>query len=409
MTALTSVAEAVAVLLAAAPRPGPAAENPPLAEALGRVLAAPVQAVVSAPPVDNSAVDGFAVRLGDTSLDRRLPVSQRIAAGQAAQPLQRGTAARIFTGAPIPPGADAVVMQEHAEVDGLLVQFSRLPGSGANIRARGQDFAAGASVLMPGQVLRAQDIALAAAAGARHLPVVPRPKVAFFSTGDELMDVGQPDTLQAGDGSRIFDSNRPLVHALLTGLGCEPIDLGMVPDEREATASALRRAAARADLVLTTGGASVGEADHLVQVLRDAGALRLWRLAIKPGKPFAHAMLEGRPVLCLPGNPAAVLVGMLILCRPFLLRMQGVADVAPAGIPIPAGFALGSGQRETYLRVRLSVDGRGAPRLECHPNQSSGVLTAAVWADGLARVPAGAQVAVGDPLTYLPFSALARL
>ena len=394
---LISVEDALQRLLAWAEQtPIGDPEAVPLAQADGRVLAAPLLAGLDLPPWDNSAMDGYALRLADWQ-GEPLTVSQRVLAGGAPQPLQPGTCARIFTGAPLPDGADCVEMQENTEVlaDGC-VRFLEALRPGRNIRPRGQEVRNGETVLAAGTRLGPIELALAASLGSDTLIVRRRPRVALLSTGDELVEPGQP--LGAG---QIYNSNRRLLAAWLTRLGCEVRDAGILADDLQATRTALA-GLGDVDLILSTGGVSVGEADFLGQVLREAGELALWKLAIKPGKPLTCGHYQGVPVLGLPGNPASTLVTFGLLARPYLLRRLGVEAVEPLGFDVPAGFAWErAGKRREYLRARLE-QGRAVP----HPNQSSGVLRSAAWADGLVEVREERTFVEGAPVRFIPFSEL---
>jgi molybdopterin molybdotransferase len=366
------------------------------AEARGRVLAADLVSPVDVPPADNSAMDGYALRAADAGA--LLPVTQRIPAGSVPTPLAAGEAARIFTGAQVPAGADTVVMQEHTElVDGQL-RVTQPVTAGAHVRRRGEDVRAGAVVLPAGTRLDAVSLGLAATAGAAQLTVTRRPRVAVFSTGDELVMPGEP--LPPG---AIYNSNRFTLRALLEGLGCEVVDLGIVPDKLDATRAALREAASRADVILTSGGVSVGEEDHLRPAVQAEGRLDLWAIAIKPGKPFAYGRVGEAHFIGLPGNPVSSLVTFLVLVRPFLLKLQGASRLAPRGYRIPAGFDWPKpDKRREFLRVRLDE----ASGLALFGNQSSGVLTSAFWADGLVDNPAGQAFKAGDAVRFIPFSEL---
>lgn len=394
---LISVEDALQRLLAWAEQaPLDGQETVPLAQADGRVLAAPLLAGLDLPPWDNSAMDGYALRLADGQ-GEPLPVSQRILAGSAPQPLKPGTCARIFTGAPLPPGADCVEMQENTEVlaDGR-VRFLEALRPGRNVRPRGQEVRTGETLLAAGSQLGPIELALAASLGSDTLTVRRRPRVALLSTGDELVEPGQP----LGPG-QIYNSNRRLLAAWLMRLGCEVRDAGILADDLQATRAALA-GVGEVDLILSTGGVSVGEADYLGQVLREAGDLALWKLAIKPGKPLTCGHYRGVPVLGLPGNPASTLVTFGLLARPYLLRRLGVEAVEPLGVEVPAGFAWErAGNRREYLRARLE-QGRAVP----HPNQSSGVLRSAAWADGLVEVREERTFAEGAPVRFIPFSEL---
>ncbi len=392
---LLPVEEALGRLLALAEAtPIDAREIVSLAAADGRVLATDLVAGLDLPPWPNSAMDGYALRLADWQ-GEPLAVSQRILAGQAPEPLQPGSCARIFTGAPLPAGADTVEMQENAEIlaDGR-VRFLEPIKVGQNVRPQGQETRAGEVVLPAGTRLGPVELGLAASLGCAVLVVRRRPRVAVVSTGDELVEPGQP----LGPG-QIYNSNRSLLCAWLQRLGCEVRDAGILPDDAQRTREALA-ALGDADLVLSTGGVSVGEADHLGQVLREEGELALWKLAIKPGKPLTCGHFRGVPVLGLPGNPASTLVTFALLARPYLLRRLGVQRVAPLSVEVAAGFAWSKpGKRREYLRARLE-NGRAV----LYPNQSSGVLRSAAWADGLVEVLEERSYAEGDVLRFIPLS-----
>ena len=400
---MLSYEEALEKLLAAA-SPVSDVRVQPLTAALGRVLAAAQRSTVAAPPLDNSAMDGYALRVADLPVPGTcLPVVQRIPAGTVGTPLQPGTAARIFTGAPVPAGADAVVMQELcAHGDGGVV-INHAPQRGENIRRAGEDIAAGAEILPAGIRLRPQDIALAASAGLPALPVFRRVRVGVFFTGDELVQPGEP--LPPG---AIYNSNRYALRALLEGLGCEVRDLGTVPDTLVATREALRRAAADNDLIVTSGGVSVGEEDHVKPAVEAEGALEMWKIAIKPGKPLAFGSVrkEGGGeafFIGLPGNPVSAIVTFLVMVRPFLLRLQGVADVAPHSFALRADFDWPRPDaRLEFLRVRMNGEGG----VDLHPNQGSGVVTSLVWGDGLVVNPPGQAIARGDSVRFIPFAEL---
>ncbi len=379
-------------------------------DALGRVLAAEVRSQLDVPPHDNSAMDGYALRLADLPADGTvLPVSQRVPAGSVPLALEPGTAARIFTGAPVPAGADAVQMQEHCEAvagDGLgAVRVVDRPAPGAAIRRRGEDVQAGSVVLAAGHRLDPAALGLAATVGAASLTVARRVRVALFSTGDELAMPGEP--LKPG---AIYNSNRFTLRGLLQQLGCEVEDLGIVPDTLDATRAALRAAAARADLILTSGGVSVGEEDHLRPAVLAEGQLDLWQMAIKPGKPLAFGAVrrpgqDGRQAwfIGLPGNPVSSFVTFLLAVRPVILRLQGAAALAPQAYPLRADFDwLKADKRREFLRARLNADGG----LALFANQGSGVLSSAVWGDGLVDVPPGTPIRSGDTVRFIPFSAL---
>ncbi|MBK7674905.1 MAG: molybdopterin molybdotransferase MoeA [Candidatus Accumulibacter sp.] len=375
----------------------------PTLAAAGRVLARAQAATVDAPPLDNAAMDGYALAVADVpQLASCLPVSQRIVAGSVGTRLQPGTAARIFTGAPIPAGADAVVMQELCQHGADSVMINHLPRVGDHIRRAGSDIAAGSEILPAGQRLRPQDTALAASVGIAELPVFRRLRVAVLFTGDELRMPGE--ALPPG---AIYNSNRFLLSALLDRLGCVVRDLGQVADDLAATRRALREAAHDNDLVLSSGGVSVGEEDHVKAAVELEGRLEMWKIAIKPGKPLAFGQITSLgcevPLIGLPGNPVSCLVTFLTLVRPLLLKMQGVREVIPPAYLLRADFDwLRPDARREFLRARSNIDGG----VDLFPNQASGVLSSAVWADGLVDKPAQQVIHRGDRVRFLPFSAL---
>lgn len=398
---LMPVEQALQLLLEhAASQPALGTEQVSLNAALGRILAKPIEATLDVPPWDNSAMDGYALHSTDiaTALEHGLPISQRITAGTAPAPLQPGTCARIFTGAPLPEGADTVEMQENTQLNSnALMQLLQPLTPGANVRPRGQDISAGSRVLEAGTRLRAQDLGLLASIGIAELTVVRPLRVAVASTGDELREPGEP----LGPG-QIYNSNRYTLIGLLQALGLVIIDAGILPDDPEQTRARLRALADQADLIITSGGVSVGEADFLGQVLREQGQVNLWKLAIKPGKPFTLGSFDSTPVIGLPGNPAAVLVTFVLLVKPWLLQRQGVTDVAPLSLSLPAGFDWPrAGKRDEYLRARLEA-GQVVPA----GNQSSGVLSSASQASGLLLIPASQAPRRGEAVQFLPFSGL---
>ncbi|MBT8048170.1 MAG: molybdopterin molybdotransferase MoeA [Xanthomonadales bacterium] len=366
-----------------------------LIDACGRTLADSIIAPIDVPPADNSAMDGYALRHADGQNGRvAIPVSQRITAGSVPQGLQPGSAARIFTGAEIPPGADTVVMQEHCEEENNAVRILKLPAAGANIRRRGQDLATGQQVLQRGLRLRSQDLGLAASLGIARVPVYRRLRVAVMSTGDELRDPG--DELQPG---QIYNSNRFTMRSQLAEWGFDVLDMGVARDDPAAVREVLQESARQADVVITSGGVSVGEEDHVRDVVESLGAIDLWRIAIKPGKPFAFGHIMGKPFIGLPGNPVSVFVTLLVIARPYLFACQGIADPVLAPMRQTARFSHKVSQREDYLRVRASASG-----LELFPNQSSGVLYSTSWGDGLVRQKAGEEISDGSLVDYFPFA-----
>jgi molybdopterin molybdotransferase len=423
-TPLISADDALAKLLAAVAAHG-RVETLTTPEAWGRILARDVVSTVDVPPEDNSAMDGYAIRLADLvdGPGTLLPVSQRIPAGQVGQPLAAGTAARIFTGAQVPAGADAVVMQEHCEAVAATgadlpfggVRINERPASGMAIRRRGEDVVKGHVVLRAGHRLDAAAIGLAATVGMARLDVAARPRVGLFSTGDELVMPGEP--LPPG---AIYNSNRFMLGALLRGQGCIVNDLGNVPDRLDATRAMLRAAAADNDLILSSGGVSVGEEDHLRPALVAEGRLDLWSIAIKPGKPLAfgavrrsaHGQAQGAGdaaadetwFMGLPGNPVSSYVTFALFVRPVLARLQGARALAPAGLPARADFAWPRpDKRREFLRVRRNATGG----LDLFANQGSGVLTSLAWGDGLADISPGQVVQPGDTVRFLSLAELA--
>jgi len=402
---LLALDEARAQLLATLPYTAQRQELLATLDADGRVLAQDVVSHLEVPPQDNSSMDGYALRCADVQSGSALPVSQRIAAGMAGVPLQPGTAARIFTGAPIPSGADAVVMQEDcvltsASGESITVQSTPTPGQW--IRRRGEDVTRNATVLARGQRLGPAALGLAASVGLAQLQVACPPRVALFSTGDELV---MPGTVAPADmaAGAIYNSNRFFLAALLRRMGCVVTDLGIVPDRLEATVLALQAAALNHDLVLTSGGVSVGEEDHIKPAVQQLGQLDLWQIAIKPGKPFAHGRIGAAHFIGLPGNPVSSFITFLVLVRPFLLRMQGAADVAMPGQSLRADFAWPrADRRREFLRVRRNAAGG----LDLFANQSSGVLTSAVWGDGFIDNPPGQTIARGDSVRFVSFGDL---
>lgn len=397
---MIDLAIALEKLLAAARLPS-LTEDLPLARALGRVLAEDVIASLDVPGFDNSAMDGYALCVADfQALPPSFTISGRIAAGEVGAALRPGEAARIFTGAPIPPGANAVVMQEVCTTESDLLTVDGPVKPGMNIRLRGEDIASGRTVLAAGSRLTPQALGLAASIGVATLKVHVPLKVALLSTGNELTEPGQP--LAPG---KIYNSNRYALLGLLQTLGCEVTDCGIVPDDFAATVEALSQAAAGHDVVITSGGVSVGEEDHVKAALKTLGQLDLWQINIKPGKPFALGRIGNADFIGLPGNPVSAFVTFLLLARPFLLRRQGVVAVQPVGLQARAVFAWAKpDKRRNFLRARLNAEGA----VELFPSQGSGVLTSMVWAEGLVDVLPGQTVAPGDQVSYLPLTDLIR-
>ena len=397
---LLSVDEALAQLLAGA-KPVAGIEQVPTMEAAGRVLARTQNSTMNVPPMDNSAMDGYAVRLVDVpAADARLKVSQRIPAGSVGKPLEPGTAARIFTGAPVPAGADAIVMQEYcvSEKEGILIK--KVPKRGEWIRLTGSDIRKGGTVLAAGKRLLPQDTGLAASVGIEALPVYRKLRLGLFFTGDELVMPGEP--LPPG---RIYNSNRFTLNGLAAAFGCELRDYGIVPDKLDATRAVLRRAAAENDVIVTSGGVSVGDEDHVKPAVEAEGSLLMWRIAMKPGRPLAFGRVRDSFFIGLPGNPVSSFVTFLIFVRPFLLKMQGHIDVMPRAVEARADFAWPEPDaRREFLRVKWNAQGG----LDLYPTQDSAVMTSTAWADGLVDNPAGNAIREGDRLRFLPYSELYR-
>jgi molybdopterin molybdotransferase len=391
-----SVAEAITELRSSV-SPLQAIESIPLIQAVGRVLASEIQADLDVPPADNSAMDGYALRHADwPGHDLPLPISQRIAAGSAPAALQPGTAARIFTGAEIPAGANTVIMQENCDALEAGVVIRKLPDAGANVRPRGQDIRHGQVVLQPGKRLQGPELGLLASLGLAEVPVVRRLKVAIISNGDELVEPGE-----AVAPGQIYNSNRYLLQGILAAWGFEVIDLGIAPDDPGRIGELLETAAAESDVILSSGGVSVGEEDHIKTVVANLGSIDLWKIAIKPGKPLAFGQVRGTPFIGLPGNPASVLVTCLIVARPFLFDCQGIADPNLVPVRAKALFDKRGSFREEYLRARHTHSG-----IELYPNQSSGVLLSSTWGDGLAVQALGQDIASGDPVDFIPYANL---
>src|SRR5260221_4499851 len=393
---LLSVDAALEQLLSSA-RPMHEIEEVPTLEATGRVLALPKRSTMDVPPLDNSAMDGYAVRSSD---GLKLKIGQKIMAGSVGKPLDPGTAARIFTGAPIPPGADAVVMQEHCAVEGNQVVLKKKPKPGDWIRLAASDIRKGGEILTAGKRLLPQDTGLAASVGIRTVPVYRRVRLGLFFTGDELVMPGE--LLAPG---RIYNSNRFTLRGLAETFGCELHDYGIVPDSLAATREVLRRAADACDVVVTSGGVSVGEADYVKPAVEAEGKLLMWRIAMKPGRPLAFGSIGNSFFICLPRNPVSSFVTFLIFVRPFLLRTQGVTLVEPRAIQARADFDWAEPDaRREFLRVKWNAQGG----LDLYPTQDSAVLTSTAWADGLLDNPAGHAIRKGDSVRFLPYTELYR-
>jgi molybdopterin molybdotransferase len=369
---------------------------------LGRILAANITASITVPPLDNSAMDGYAVRAADCAIDSVLHVSQRIAAGQVGVALQASTAARIFTGAPIPADADAVVMQENCIVEGNHIRIKQTVKIGENIRRAGEDIKTGDTILTAGTRLTAAHLGLAASVGNATLNVYRRLKIASFSTGDELVQPGSP--LPAG---KIYNSNRYTIAGLIATLGCEWIDLGSIPDTLEATLTALKQASQLADVVITSGGVSVGEEDHVKAAVAQLGHIDLWKVAMKPGKPLAYGRIGEADFIGLPGNPVSAFATFSLFARPFILKRMGAVDILPTIYSLRAASAWSkAGDRREFLRARTQIGTDGVLEAQLFPNQSSGVLTSSTWANGFVDLEIGQTIAVGDMIRFIPFNEL---
>jgi molybdopterin molybdotransferase len=408
---MLSTAEALATLLSAA-SPITGTESIPTLEALNRVLSADVISPLDVPPMNTSSMDGYAIRTGDLATDsnRRLPISQRIPAGHAPEALKPGTAARIFTGATVPPGADAIVMQEQTETSDNEVTILHSPAPGEWITAQGADIRSGSIILPAGTRLTPQALGLAASVGCAELQVRRRVKVAVFFTGDELTMPGEP--LKPG---AIYNSNRFTLRGLLENLGCDVTDYGIVPDKLDATRATLREAAQAHDLILTCGGVSVGEEDHVKPAVEAEGRLSMWQIAMKPGKPLAFGAVRRAAqqtdaissdetfFIGLPGNPVSSFATFLLFVRPFVLLLAGVQTVAPRALSLRADFTQKKADRRNeFLRARINAAGG----LDLFPNQSSAVLTSTVWGDGLIDNPPNHAISVGETVRFIPFSEL---
>ncbi|MDY7117571.1 gephyrin-like molybdotransferase Glp [Halomonas sp. SSL-5] len=373
-------------------------ETLPMEQAAGRVLGETVTARLDVPSFDNSAMDGYALHHGDAG--RALPIRQRIAAGSPVQPLAPGSCARIFTGGEIPPGADCVVMQERVEVTGDTALIPADVAAGDSIRRRGRDVARGSTLLEAGRRLEAAALGHLAGQGITEVEVRRRPRVALLSTGDEIVDPGKP----LGPG-QLYNSNRPMLCRLLERFGATPVMMASIPDDPVATREILADAASQADIVVTTGGVSVGEEDHVKAAVEALGRLDLWRLAIRPGKPLALGRIPGGDgearFVGLPGNPVSSFVGAWLFLRPLVGRMSGCTSLASLPeIPARSGFSTRTGPRAHYMRVTLRFDDQGA-HAEAFADQNSAVLSSCIEADALAVIPPETRLSPGDRVTCL--------
>ncbi|GBE07918.1 molybdopterin molybdenumtransferase [bacterium BMS3Abin11] len=373
-----------------------------LDEAMGRVLSQSVTSNINVPAWDNSAMDGYALCYKDIASLGQIPVSQRIPAGTTGQPLQPGTAARIFTGAPVPAGADTVIMQEMITREGEMIRINGDVNAGANIRRTGEDICQGNEIIECGCMLQTQHIGLAASTGTDSLVVKRKLRVAIFTTGDELTMPGQPL-----DDGKIYNSNRYLFRGLLEKLGCEVVDLGNVIDEYQATCDAINTAVDKADLILSSGGVSVGEEDYVKKALEEMGSLDLWKIAVRPGKPLAFGKVRGVPFIGVPGNPVSLFVTFSIFARPFILRSMGIIDVMPVEYMVVAGFDWKRPDKRTeYMRARLETNDEGQKVVNVYPSRSSGILSSVTWADGMAVINPDQHLVKGDRVRFIPFSSL---
>jgi len=376
-------------------------ETVDILDALNRVLAEDLSSTIDVPGYDNSAMDGYAVYSEDCQVTGSdLPISQRIPAGQVGIPLERGTAARIFTGAPVPEGADAVVMQELCEQNGDNVIVNTVVKAGSNVRRAGEDIAKGSTVLISGKRLRPQELGLLASVGLAEFKVKRKIKVATFFTGDEIVSPGEP--LASG---QIYNSNRYTLRGLMQAMDCEIIDLGIVPDTLEATLDVLKKAAAGSDMVITSGGVSVGEEDYVRIALEQLGELSMWRIAMKPGKPVAFGKVGDALFMGLPGNPVSVFVTFLLFARALILKLQGAEECLAKRTSVIADFDWPAVKRQEYLRVRI-VQKDNQAVAQRYPHQGSGVLSSASWADGIVEVFSGREIKKGDTVNYLTFEGL---
>ncbi|MFT4729508.1 MAG: molybdopterin molybdotransferase [Granulosicoccus sp.] len=399
MAALTPVDDVIETLLAQASIIGEF-ELVPLRLACGRVLANSVTSTVNVPPHDNSAMDGYVVDVNDPMIvvGGKYVVSDRIPAGYVGQALLPGTVARIFTGAPIPEGANTVVIQEDTVADGDSVEIIELPALGANVRPRGQDITLGAQLLCRGRILKAADLGLLASVGISEVRVYRKLKIAIMSTGDELIE--PPNALAPG---QIYNSNHYTLASMIEELGMEVVDLGLVADSLAATVEALSKGAETADCVISSGGVSVGEEDHVKAAVESLGALDLWKVAIKPGKPLAFGSVNGVPFFGLPGNPVSSFVTFTIIAKPYLLKYQGCDAWQAIKFSATSQFEYEAGNRREYVRVRVFFDTEG-PSAELFDGQGSGVMSSVSWANALAEIEANTKVVSGDKVKIHPIS-----
>ena len=366
-----------------------------LDNALGQYLAEDIISSIDVPPGANSAMDGYAVISAEISKGGLYDVSARIPAGSVGESIKPGSVVRIFTGAQIPPGADAVVIQEDTEIIDGQVKVNAIPVVGENVRPQGQDISSGDVILKQGRRLQPQDLGLAASVGKSQVDIYRPLKVSVLSTGDELVDPPGPTA-----PGQIYNSNRFALAGMLRNLGMEVIDLGIVADTPEATEQALKDGAQQSDCIVSTGGVSVGEEDYVKEIVKKLGALDVWRIAIKPGKPLAFGNVLGTPFFGLPGNPVSTFITFAIVARPYLVALQGGSQLQLPYYIGEADFEHKSGSRREYVRVQTYLED-GRVRLRKFPAQGSGVMSSVSWATALAEIEVGESVSPGDQLKYL--------
>jgi molybdopterin molybdotransferase len=407
MSGLTPVDEVIATLLARA-TPTLKIERVELSRARGRVLAEDITSGIDVPAAANSAMDGYALNVTDPQMRAggTYPIADRIAAGYVGQPWLPGTLSRIFTGAPMPAGADSVVIQEDTDLSSDpvtdqvtdQVTLRLLPPSGDNVRPQGQDISLGQTVLYTGRRLLPQDLGLAASVGISGVAVYERLRVGLMCTGDELVEPSE--ALLPG---QIYNSNHYTLAGLIQDLGMQVVDLGLVADTPASTQQALLRGATEADVIVSSGGVSVGEEDHVKAAVEALGSLDLWRIAIKPGKPLAFGRVKDVPFFGLPGNPVSSFVTFMLIARPYLLKLQGATKTVPMTCFARANFSRPAGKRREYLRIQLTNTGHNEHSAQLYAQQGSGVMSSVSWADGLAEQDVGQEISLGDWLKIYPF------